>query len=101
MKKLKKNSLTFAIIIFLSASTTLSTLAQKIDYAGTLTTTITSDIMVLNPFTWGMANERDVIDHIYEPLVRRDVNHQPTPALCSDWEISSDYTNYNFTLRTN
>ncbi|NPD88957.1 MAG: hypothetical protein HGN29_09535 [Asgard group archaeon] len=68
MKKWKNILITIIIISSLSVSTTLSTLAQKMDYAGTLTTVIDSDILTLNPWFWGMSNEGYIIDHIYEPM---------------------------------
>jgi peptide/nickel transport system substrate-binding protein len=101
MKKWKTILFTSVMIAVLSVSTTLSTLAQKLEFEGTLTTTINSDIMTMNPFVWGMLNEKLVLDHIYEPLVRYDVNNVPQPALCTEWQHSTDLMTWTFTLKSN
>ncbi len=100
MKKWKNSCLTFFIIAILSASTTFSTFALKADYGGILTTMIDSDILTLNPWFWGMYNEKQVLDYIYDSLVRYDVNNEPVPVLCSAWQHSVDLTTWNFTLRS-
>ena len=100
MKKWKNIILTVVVIAVLTTSTTVSALAQKTDYAGILTTMIDSDILTLNPWFWGMYNEKQVLDHIYDSLVRYDVNNEPVPALCSAWQHSADLTTWNFTLRS-
>ena len=101
MKKRNKLLFTILVLVVLSASSLLSALAQKNAYAGTLTTRISSSINTLNPFTWGTSSERYVIEHIYEALFRLNANNTVVPGLCSEWDVSSDYTVYNFTLRSN
>jgi ABC-type transport system substrate-binding protein len=62
-----------------------------------------ADAAVLNPMKWQTVYDLNVIDHIYEGLIRPDLeyNVEPGNALADKWTISADSTTWTFNIVTN
>ncbi len=75
--------------------------AQAMIDGGVLSIPMSEDAHHLNPLTWSTIYEGNVIGHIYEPLVRYDVDYNPVPCLASSWSFNDSYTEYTFIISDN
>jgi peptide/nickel transport system substrate-binding protein len=66
--------------------------------ANTLRWAFQGDVLTLDPYAHTESFTSSFLHHIYEPLVRRDVNLRFEPALATSWEIIEP-TRVRFTLR--
>ena len=76
------------LLLFLPAPSN----AQAALDGGVLSIAMSEDAHHLNPLTYGTIYEGNVLGHIYEPLVRYDVNYNPVPCLDSSWSFNDTYT---------
>jgi peptide/nickel transport system substrate-binding protein len=74
---------------------------ETIIRGGTLVTPLVSDAHHLNPLTWGTTYEAYVLGHIYDPLVRLDVNNQFQPGLAHTWSVDATDEVWTFKLVEN
>ncbi|MBY9000147.1 MAG: ABC transporter substrate-binding protein [Candidatus Heimdallarchaeota archaeon] len=88
--------LTFSMMVSLVPN---SIIAQDPIYGGTLFTPMGSDIDTLNMFTQGTTYSSYILDHIYDSLVKYDVDNVPQPILCTAWEYDVTGEIWTFTLR--
>jgi peptide/nickel transport system substrate-binding protein len=83
---------------FLLAGTALVLLAGSAD-AATLKWGANRDIGSLDPYSYGDSFAINVLNHVYEGLVRYDRDLKIEPALATSWEILDDQVTWRFTLR--
>jgi len=57
------------------------------------------DIGSLDPYSYGDSFTINVLNHVYEGLVRYDRDLKIEPALATSWEILDDQITWRFTLR--
>lgn len=57
------------------------------------------DIGSLDPYSYGDSFTINVLNHVYEGLVRYDRDLRIEPALATSWEILDDQATWRFTLR--
>lgn len=57
------------------------------------------DALTLDPHAQNEGPTHALNHHIYEPLIIRDPQGKPLPALAESWEITSDPTVWEFKLR--
>lgn len=82
----------------LMATTALALLATQAD-AETLKWGANRDIGSLDPYSYGDSFTINVLNHVYEGLVRYDRDLKIEPALATSWEILDDQVTWRFTLR--
>jgi len=82
----------------LAMTTTAFTLAAVGAQAETLRWANAGDVLTLDPYAHTESFTASFLHHIYEPLVRRDVDLQFEPGLATGWEVVEP-TRVRFTLR--
>ena len=98
-KLLMTSAIFMATLMLLSSGLTM--LAQEPAVGGTYRTRLTSDILTLNPWFWGMMIEGNIIDHMYDSLITYDVNNEVRLELCESYSISTDFTTWTFNIVQN
>ncbi|MEE9411277.1 MAG: ABC transporter substrate-binding protein, partial [Candidatus Heimdallarchaeota archaeon] len=88
-----------ATLMLLSPGLTM--LAQEPTVGGIYNTRLTSDILTLNPWFWGMMIESIVMGHIYDALITYDVNNEVRLELCESYSVSADFTTWTFNMVEN
>ncbi|MEZ5935627.1 MAG: ABC transporter substrate-binding protein [Alphaproteobacteria bacterium] len=81
--------------IMLVAAALLASQAQ----ANTLKWGANRDIGSLDPYSYGDSFTINVLNHVYEGLVRYDRDLKIEPALATKWEVLDDQITWRFTLR--
>jgi peptide/nickel transport system substrate-binding protein len=81
--------------IALVAAALLASQAQ----ANTLKWGANRDIGSLDPYSYGDSFTINVLNHVYEGLVRYDRDLKIEPALATEWEVLEDQITWRFTLR--
>ncbi len=79
-------------------SPAMSVYAQEPAVGGTYKTRITSDILTLNPWFWGMMIESYIMGHMYDAMVTYDVNNVLRLELCDSYTVSPDFTTWTWNL---
>ena len=66
-----------------------------------LVVAIEGHMSVLHPMNWSDGNDGNVVNAVYEPLVKLDDANQNAilPWLATKWEVSDDALTYTFHLR--
>ncbi len=98
-KLLITSAILFAAIMVLSP--VLTSMGQTKTVGGTYNTRITSDILTLNPWFWGMSLESYVMGHIYDALMTYDTNNELRLELCQSYVVSADFTTWTFNMVEN
>ncbi len=99
MKNKKLNLMACLVILsFMSFNTQAFT--NQIPKGGTLTVVWHDDVSSLNPFYWSTSYDLGIMNHIYEPLIRQDMNYQyfPNSGLATGWDISPDGMTWTFAI---
>jgi len=79
----------------LLATTMIAGLAE----ARTVKWARSGDSLTLDPHAQNEGPTHNLNHHIYEPLIIRDIQGKPLPALAESWAITSDPTVWEFKLR--
>ena len=85
-------------VVFLSLTALLLSAAGPLQ-ADTLRWGANRDIGSLDPYSYGDSFTINVLNHVYEGLVRYDRDLAIEPALATAWEILDDDVTWRFTLR--
>jgi len=101
-----KRKITILFTFIISLSMLLGTLSNvfaqdDLFVGGVYNVPMGSDALTLSPLTWGTVYEWEIIDHVYDSLVRYDVDNQPVPVLCESYTYNSTYEKWTFNLRDN
>lgn len=81
------------------ATAAASALALPAQAQNILTWGASRDIGSLDPYSYGDSFTINVLNHVYEGLVRYDRDLRIEPALATAWEILDDQVTWRFTLR--
>ncbi|WP_211100597.1 ABC transporter substrate-binding protein [Acuticoccus sediminis] len=84
-----------SLLLATVAATALVSAAE----ANTLKWGANRDIGSLDPYSYGDSFTINVLNHVYEGLVRYDRDLKIEPALATSWEIMEDGVTWRFTLR--
>lgn len=84
-------------LLFMTAAT--SALALPAQAQNILDWGANRDIGSLDPYSFGDSFTINVLNHVYEGLVRYDRDLTIEPALATSWEILDDEVTWRFTLR--
>lgn len=84
---------------FLLITAASSALALPVQAQNTLDWGANRDIGSLDPYSYGDSFTINVLNHVYEGLVRYDRDLVIEPALATSWEILDDQLTWRFTLR--
>ncbi|WP_173930993.1 ABC transporter substrate-binding protein [Chelativorans sp. Marseille-P2723] len=68
-------------------------------YGGTFVAAIAGEPGGLNPVLWQGAEPQISTSPIFDPLIRLDMDANPTGVLAESWEVSEDRTTFTFNLR--
>lgn len=60
---------------------------------------IEGQMTVLHPMNWSNGNDGNVVNAMYDPLIRLDEHLEIAPCLAKSWEVSDDALTYTFHLR--
>ncbi|NPD88945.1 MAG: ABC transporter substrate-binding protein [Asgard group archaeon] len=80
-------------------SPSLMVMGQEPIYGGIMHTPLSADAHALNPFSWTTTYEAYVIWHIYDPLVRLDLENQAYACIAESWSHSTDFSEWTFVIR--
>ncbi|KHQ54656.1 ABC transporter substrate-binding protein [Mameliella alba] len=83
----------------LLASAALASLAGGVQAENVLKWGANRDIGSLDPYSYGDSFTINVLNHVYEGLVRYDADLKIEPALAESWEILEDQVTWRFKLR--
>lgn len=89
--------MTFRQILLASAA--LATLAGAAQAESVLKWGANRDIGSLDPYSYGDSFTINVLNHVYEGLVRYNADLKIEPALATSWEILDDKVTWRFKLR--
>ncbi len=89
--------MTFRQILLASAA--LATLAGAAQAENVLKWGANRDIGSLDPYSYGDSFTINVLNHVYEGLVRYNADLKIEPALATSWEILDDKVTWRFKLR--
>ena len=92
-------SATILMLVLMGMSPSLMVMGQEPIYGGILQTPLSADAHALNPFSWTTTYEAYVIWHIYDPLVRMDLENQAYATIAESWSHSTDYSEWTFVIR--
>ncbi|MHA3977752.1 ABC transporter substrate-binding protein [Halovulum sp. GXIMD14794] len=84
---------------FLLATAALATLAGAVQAENVLKWGANRDIGSLDPYSFGDSFTINVLNHVYEGLVRYNKDLKIEPALAESWEILDDQVTWRFKLR--
>ncbi|MGH6814065.1 MAG: ABC transporter substrate-binding protein, partial [Hyphomicrobiaceae bacterium] len=76
-----------------------TTMAAGLAEARTVKWARSGDSLTLDPHAQNEGPTHNLSHHIYEPLIIRDTQGKPLPALAESWAITSDPTVWEFKLR--
>jgi peptide/nickel transport system substrate-binding protein len=101
--KLKKLHYIVCVSLLLLLSVNTSAVPAAIPKGGKLTTALYADPGVLNPLAWATIYDLPVINRIYEPLAKTDLdqNIYPGSGLATGWTHSADNTIWTFNIYDN
>lgn len=60
---------------------------------------IEGNITELHPMNWSDGNSGNIVNAMYDPLIKLDENMELQPCLATEWEVSDDALTYTFYLR--
>ncbi len=92
-------SATFLTLILIGMSPSLMVWGQEPIIGGILHTPLSADAHALNPFSWTTTYEAYIIWHIYDPLVRMDLENQAFACIAESWSHSTDYSEWTFVIK--
>lgn len=101
--KLEKFQVIVCVSMLLLLSMNISAAPAAIPIGGTLTTMIGQDPAVLNPLAWSTIYDLPIINRIYDPLVKTDLDQgiYPGSGLATGWTHSADNTKWVFNIFDN
>lgn len=82
-----------------NTSTDTNTDAVEADPSRELTIGLAGDAYSLDPYPLNETITNGINHHIFEPLVRKDINLQNEGVLAESWEVNDDATVWTFHLR--
>ncbi|MHA2255684.1 MAG: ABC transporter substrate-binding protein, partial [Candidatus Heimdallarchaeaceae archaeon] len=85
----------------MTLSPVLTSMGQTKTVGGVYNTRITSDILTLNPWFWGMSLESYIMGHIYDALITYDANNEVRLELAQSYTVSADFTTWTFNMVEN
>lgn len=85
--------------ILLTATLVAATFALPAKAENILNWGANRDIGSLDPYSYGDSFTINVLNHVYEGLVRYNLDLKIEPALATSWEILDDQITWRFTLR--
>jgi peptide/nickel transport system substrate-binding protein len=88
-----KRALLFVLLLLGAAFLTTATEARSVKWARA------GDALTLDPHAQNEGPTLALLHQIYEPLIIRDAQGKPLPALAESWSITSDPTVWEFRLR--
>lgn len=90
-----------ALMLSLAMIFTFSSCGGSDFDSSTFTIGSSTSVDTLNPLSSYEQSSFEIIQLVYDPLVRLDENLEPTPGLATDWETSKDNLTWTFHLNKN
>jgi peptide/nickel transport system substrate-binding protein len=96
MKAKKRIAVLLALVMLYCAAGCGS--GGVVDEGHTFTISISQEVDTLNPLSAWMAVSYEVLQLVYDPLVRLDENQDVIPCLAESWDVSDDDLTWTFHL---
>ncbi|MHA1993562.1 MAG: ABC transporter substrate-binding protein [Candidatus Hodarchaeales archaeon] len=98
--KYKKLNLIACLIILALMAVNTQAMTNQIPKGGTLTVVWHDDVSSLNPFYWSTSYDLGIMNHIYEPLIRENLNYEyfPNSGLATAWDVTPNGLTWNFSI---
>jgi ABC-type transport system substrate-binding protein len=98
--KNRKLSLTACILVIMVMVVNSTAFPAQVPRGGTLTVVWHDDVASLNPFFWSTLYDLNIMNHVYDPLVKEDLDYQKLPGsgLATGWDVSTDGMTWTFAI---